>query len=71
MLPPKLQEILDRLQAKALSQMTDKEKELLRELRELDQFLTRKNESAELRESVRKNSQITSGPSGACPCCGR
>jgi DNA repair exonuclease SbcCD ATPase subunit len=71
MLTPKLQEIKEKIEAKTSYLRSEKEKQLLQELLDLDNFLHAKSESVEFRESVTKNAQITSGPGGACPCCGR
>ena len=69
MLSPRLQEVKEKIEAKSSYARTDKEKELLKELEMLDQFLLKKSESVEFRESVKAN-VITSGP-GGCPCCGK
>ena len=73
MLTPRLQEIIIKIEAKSATLRTDKEKELLVELKSLDSFLTKKLESSQFSESValeKASSRITSGP-GGCPCCGR
>lgn len=71
MLSPKLQEIKGKIESKASYLRSEKEKQLLQELNDLENFLASKSETAEFQESVRKNTQITSGPGGGCPCCGR
>lgn len=73
MLTPRLQEILNKIEAKSIGLRTEKEKELLSELQTLDKFLINKSESTQFSESVameKLSSRITSGP-GGCPCCGR
>jgi len=69
MLSTRLQEVKDKIEAKQSWLRTDKEKELLKELEILDQFLIKKSVSTEFKESVKAN-VITSGP-GGCPCCGK
>ena len=71
MLSPKLQEIKDQIEAKSSYLRTDGEKDLLGELEVLEQHLAKKFELNEFRESVKSRTQITSGPGGSCPCCGR
>jgi DNA repair exonuclease SbcCD ATPase subunit len=71
MLPRKLEEIRNRIAKKDSFRRTDQEKELLGELSAVDEILERRDVSTEFRESVRKHTQITSGPGGSCPCCGR
>lgn len=71
MLSPKLQEIKDKIEAKSSYLRTDSEKELLSELEVLENHLSRKYELHEFRESVKSHTQITSGPGGSCPCCGK
>ena len=66
MLPPKLDEIKSRLERMEL-ELSQDEKDLLKELQFLDQ-------SEEVRKSiVEKWSElkIVSGPGNQCPCCGR
>ncbi len=70
MLSPKLQEIKDKIERKTSYLVTDGEKELLSELKVLEQHLSSKYELREFCESVKNNSQITSGPGNGCPCCG-
>jgi hypothetical protein len=72
MLSPRLQEVKEKIEAKSSSTRTNKEKELLKELEILDQFLTKKSVTHEFRESVSaKADLITSGPGGGCSCCGK
>lgn len=71
MLSPKLQEIKDKIEAKSSYMRTDSEKDLLLELELLERHLTKKYELTEFRESVKSHTQITSGPGGSCPCCGK
>ncbi len=75
MLSPRLQEVKEKIEAKSSYLQTDKEKELLKELEILDQFLMKKSESVEFRESIAldsaRSSRITSGPGGGCSCCGK
>ena len=71
MLSPKLQEIKEQIEAKSSYLKTDGEKELLKELEVLEQHLIKKHDLSEFRESVKSHTQITSGPGGLCPCCGK
>ncbi len=71
MLSSKLQEIKDRIERKSSNSRTNGEKELLRELEVLEQHLIQKSQLIEFRESVKSHTQITSGPGGSCPCCGK
>lgn len=67
MLPPRLNEIKQRLETKPATQRKISENELLAELRALDN-------SPELRDALIKRSDVmkmTSGPSSVCSCCGR
>ena len=68
MLLPRLQEIKDKIEQKKSHLRSEKEKELLAELKELDKL----NIGMEsISESVKSHTQITSGPGGLCPCCGK
>lgn len=71
MLSTRLQEIKDRIETKRYALRSAKEDELLQELNFLEEFLQEHRKLLEFRESVRAKVQITSGPSGSCPCCGR
>lgn len=71
MLSPKLQEIKEQIEEKLSYLRSDGEKELLSELEVLEQYLSKKYELSEFRESVKSHTQITSGPGGSCPCCGK
>lgn len=67
MLPPRLKEIKEKLEAKPYAERKSGEDELLAELKALDQ-------SPELRDVLTERRDImkmTSGPSGFCSCCGR
>ena len=66
MLPPRLQEIKDRIEAKSASRRNSAEDELLNELVALDR-------SEEVRRLVRESRffKVTSGPAGVCACCGK
>ena len=70
MLPPRLKHIKERIDAKSSSSSSEGERQLLRELNDLDGFLDT-SEGRMFRESARKYTQITSGPGGSCECCGR
>jgi hypothetical protein len=70
MLPPRLQQVKDRIERKTWAQRSEEEKQLLKEL----EFLDRRPEMREiLNEGVRKSEIIgvVSGPGGGCPCCGK
>ena len=71
MLTQRLQQVKDRIESKSTYQRTEEEEELLAELMALDELLGRKNLSRDLRESIKGRTQITSGPGGSCPCCGK
>lgn len=66
MLPPKLDEIKRRLKRMQF-ELSQDEKDLLKELRFLDK-------SVEVRKSIEeawRELKIVSGPGNQCPCCGR
>ena len=71
MLSRRLQQVKDTLESKLSSTRSAKESELLVELTTLDQLLKRQNLSRTFTESIKSSTQITSGPGGNCPCCGR
>ena len=62
MLPPRMREIYVRLSRKSSSDLTREEKELLQELRELDESALSKRMFME---------RIVAGPSDSCSCCGQ
>lgn len=68
MLPPRLDGIKRRLENKRVTELSNEEQELLKEL----QFLDR---NEELRKSLFSEGKdlmrVVSGPGGRCPCCGR
>jgi hypothetical protein len=66
MLPPRLKEVKERLEAKSFAARKAAEDELLAELTALD----RSTEFRELIETTRMI-KMTSGPSSVCPCCGK
>ncbi len=68
MLPPMLQGIKMKLEAKGYQKRTSVEDSLLGELIELDQLLP----SDIIRKNERFNeSRIVGGPTGRCACCGQ
>jgi DNA repair exonuclease SbcCD ATPase subunit len=71
MLSTRLQEVKERLVGKGYAKRSKGEDELLKELQFLEEFLEKHKQLREFRESVEAVVKITSGPSGACPCCGR
>ena len=72
MLPPKLQQVKNQIEAKSLYLRTDSEKALLLELNVLDDLIGGKSKSSEFGEALESRIQkITSGPGGSCPCCGK
>lgn len=71
MLSPKLQQIKNQIEAKSSYLRTGEEKELRTELEVLERHLEKKYQLEEFQKSVKSHVQITSGPGGSCPCCGK
>jgi DNA repair exonuclease SbcCD ATPase subunit len=70
MLPPRLNEVKERIESKSAGLRSQKERELLEELNALDALLGRTNDRT-FSEATKRHTQITSGPGGTCSCCGR
>jgi hypothetical protein len=72
MLPPRLRDLRDQIERKSQAQAfatTDAERELLSELRFLDE--DREVSSAVRRGILNLEIKRVVGPAGNCPCCGR
>lgn len=69
MLPPHLKRVKESLKAKEYSKRSTAEDQLLHELNALDESRQVRALVARLRES--RGLEMTSGPTGLCPCCGR